>query len=346
MRLPDARRVLREDLSINVRELPQGDDSVQLSPWAVVSRIRKANYQRQVQNILDDGGGETSQVVKLVSNPSDFGPYVNTGKPLWLTFTRQDAVQKIVANCYFVSIIGELCQRRPSEIALLCQMFDTKTAEVHFWRSGVRTRVRTSMELPAAVAVAATDDVGALIMEKAYAFYRTGANTYASLGWGSPSAVLRDLGYSAASTSVSSTSISTVIAANNTKGVPMTANTKSAVTDGRLTASHVYGVEFFDPNTQEVGLRNPWGSSLRIPLAVFQANYNALSYPTGRVEPLPTKNVVITTTRVQSLVGLANTWRAKVVAAGKTVPPVASSTTLSGKVNNVVKQIETMKGLV
>ena len=55
---------------------------------------------------------------------------------------------------------------------------------------------------------------------------------------------------------------------------------------------------------------------------------------------------VATVSRVQSLLTLANSWRRRIVAAGKAVPPIAAATTAGGKVRGVMAQIETMKGLV
>ena len=55
---------------------------------------------------------------------------------------------------------------------------------------------------------------------------------------------------------------------------------------------------------------------------------------------------VATVSRVQSLLTLANSWRQRIVAAGKAVPPIAAATTAGGKVRGVMAQIETMKGLV
>jgi hypothetical protein len=102
------------------------------------------------------------------------------------------------------------------------------------------------------------------IMEKAYAYLRTGSNSYSSLNYGWMTAVYSDLGI--ASTSFSLTDpmtfynyVNTTLAAK--KGVDI-GTVGTIPTNVPLIASHTYsvlGVSLDAAGMVQVTLRNPWG---------------------------------------------------------------------------------------
>ena len=102
----------------------------------------------------------------------------------------------------------------------------------------------------------------AAIFEKAYAFFRTGANTYASLTWGWTGSAFADLGVATTTFSTGGGSLfstlTTALANNKAIAAITNANVAASVP---VIASHAYTVVSTSvaAGTQYITVRNPWG---------------------------------------------------------------------------------------
>ena len=127
-------------------------------------------------------------------------------------------------------------------------------------------------------------------MEKAYAYFRTGANTYASLNWGWTGSALSDLGISTTTFSATASSVFSAIttALANSKAVAAITNS-NIVLNAPVIGSHAYTVvsTSVQAGTHYLTLRNPWGFDgigddgdpsdglVTVTLAQFQANFSS-----------------------------------------------------------------------
>jgi hypothetical protein len=179
------------------------------------------------------------------------------------------------------------------------------TYAFRFVRSGVTSFVRVDGDLStggwgwgmAYAAPGANGNLWGSLYEKAYAFFRTGSNSYSSLNYGYQGATMSDLGTS--NTGIGSASgDTTILNTINTQlnaGHAMVSNTKTSITSGApLIASHVYSVigAYRDASgTVQIVLRNPWGVDgagndgandgiVTISYATFSSNFGTLTYAT------------------------------------------------------------------
>jgi hypothetical protein len=103
------------------------------------------------------------------------------------------------------------------------------------------------------------------IFEKAYAFFRYGSNSYASLNFGNQSTTFADLGFANIQTSASgsATAMLDLITSQLAAGHAIATNSSSSISTGvPVIASHVYAVigAYRDSHgTVWIQLRNPWG---------------------------------------------------------------------------------------
>jgi hypothetical protein len=104
-----------------------------------------------------------------------------------------------------------------------------------------------------------------MVMEKAFAYFRTGANTYASIANGYMGDVYADLGVSSTSVAPSSYTASAfynLVSADLSNGEAVTFGTPS--TAPNLVGSHAYTLvsTYTDSNgVVQFVVRNPWGVS-------------------------------------------------------------------------------------
>jgi hypothetical protein len=179
------------------------------------------------------------------------------------------------------------------------------TYAVRFVRNGVTSYVRVDGDLAtgyyndglANQQPGANGDQWASIFEKAYAFFRSGSNTYASLNWGAQSQTFGDLGFSSSAIAPASSSAASVLSTINTQlsaGHAVVASTNSSITSGApLIDSHVYtiiGAYKDSSGTVWIQLRNPWGVDgagndgnpndglVTINFATFSSNFNSLNF--------------------------------------------------------------------
>lgn len=197
------------------------------------------------------------------------------GRPLFAEDgpSPDDVTQGNVGDCYFLAVLSSVAGLDPTKIRESVVDLGDGTYGVQFAKGGNSVFVRVDNELAvwngtAANAYAALGKEGSMwvaVMEKAYAFFRTGAGTYASLdsGWMSE-------GYSAlgvASTSTWQASGATVllnlIKNDLAMGRSVTFAVGTPASGSNLAAYHAYSVEAVVKNASgtptHLRLRNPWG---------------------------------------------------------------------------------------
>ncbi|HEY4329296.1 MAG TPA: C2 family cysteine protease [Phycisphaerae bacterium] len=237
-------------------------------------------------------------------DPTDSGTTERlTANSFWgLGPTMNDINQTVLSDCYFLAPLASLAQTEPARLMNMGVDLGDGTYAVRFVRNGVTSFVRVDGDIAAggwswgvAFVVPGVDgNLWGSIFEKAYAFFRNGQNTYASLNFGYQSTTFFDLGLSNTAISASSgdSTILTLINFQLSSGHAMAANTYSSIIGGApLIASHVYSVigAFLQAGTVMIQLRNPWGIDgagndglndgiVTIPYAQFAANFNNLTY--------------------------------------------------------------------
>ncbi len=246
----------------------------------------------------ETNAGDVHRVSGMISPalPSDSGTtYTLPNSSLWGTGpTFYDVNQRSIADCYYLATIQSLSFSNPSLLRTMAVDLGNGNYVVDFKRGGVNTFVEVNGNFGGGGAVVgASGNDWALVMEKAYAYFRTGANTYSSLNYGNSGVVMGDLGLNHNSLMASSaaSTIYSTIASDLAAGKAVTASTTGSATG--LVASHTYSVvsESKDASgTMWITLRNPWGFDgtgsdsntsdglVTVSMATFQSNVYWMDY--------------------------------------------------------------------
>ena len=183
-------------------------------------------------------GVSTTLAGQNLTDPSDSGATVNySNRSLFGIAPAVTAVnQGQVGDCYFLASIQSFAAEIPGRLEEMAVDLGDGTYAVQFKRMGVTTYVRVDGDLPEASwggllynSPSGNGAIWASVMEKAYAFFRTGAGTYASLNSGWTGSVYSDLGVANTtfSTSGNGTALFNTItqALANNKAVSIITNT-------------------------------------------------------------------------------------------------------------------------
>jgi len=209
-------------------------------------------------------------------DPTDSGTTTRlTSSSFWGTGpAMSDINQGLLSDCYFEAPLASLAFSNPGQLENMGVDLGDGTYAVRFIRNGVSIFVRVDGDLPAGGPFTdglvnnfpgASGNQWGSIFEKAYAFFRSGQNTYASLNVGFTDAALTDLGV--ASVCIAASSDSNVILADITSALaankPVVVSTSTAISGGApLIAFHAYTIvgAFLDSTGMlNIQLRNPWG---------------------------------------------------------------------------------------
>jgi hypothetical protein len=196
-----------------------------------------------------------------------------TNSSLFGTGARQDDInQGQVGDCYFLTTLQSIARLDPDRLRELAVDLGDGTFAVQFKRNGVTQYVRVDGDLPTAPwgglyynRPGASGTQWASIMEKAYAFYRYGYNSYASLESGWMVAVYGELGVSAYTYGLpqDQNAFYTVANAALSANKAVDIGTLGIITGGApFVAKHTYSVTALSKDsggTVWVTLRNPWG---------------------------------------------------------------------------------------
>jgi len=199
--------------------------------------------------------------------PTYGAPLFATGGP-----KLQDVQQGYVGDCYFLATIGAVAKADPNFIRNHVADLGDGTYAVQFQRAGKPVYVRVDGDMPmlegdlaAGAAPADEDAVWVGVMEKAYAYFRDGDGTYASIEGGFPSEVFADLGFVPTPAALSAESdLLTMALQDQNAGRVAVFGTGDVPAGSPLIEFHAYTVDQVlvdDTGTPyALRLRNPWGS--------------------------------------------------------------------------------------
>ncbi len=244
-------------------------------------------------------GGVSKAPGAALAEPADSGALRTLTASLWgVAPLETDVNQGSLGDCYFLATLASLAHSSPGQLEQLAVDLGDGTYAVQFDRNGVYTYVRVDSRFPSgpfgglAYDHPGSDgDIWSLVLEKAYAAFRTGANTYNSLNSGWMGNVFNDFGIANAylSLSVSEASFYATVSSALAAGDAVTVGTYASAPN--LVGSHAYSIVGASKNAsgQTVYLvRNPWGVSgdalensggyATLTYAQMQANFAAGAY--------------------------------------------------------------------
>ncbi|MCX5690959.1 MAG: C2 family cysteine protease [Planctomycetota bacterium] len=205
-------------------------------------------------------------------NPTDSGRTVDTNASLWGRGpVAADVNQGAVGDCYLLSSFAAFAVSKPSVLLESAVDLGDGTYLVQFIRDTTPVYVRVSNDIPSTYGTSynfarpgVSGTVWAPVMEKAFAYFRTGQNTYASISGGWMGDAYRALGVRPSTITLGGTAdafFSMVSSAFNS-GKAITFGTSS--TAPSLVRGHAYtlvGVTRDSSGIARYTVRNPWGAS-------------------------------------------------------------------------------------
>ncbi len=202
-----------------------------------------------------------------LTDPAGNGTVTYTNRSLWGNGPSQsDIYQGGIADCYLLADLQSAAQESPAKLMESVVDLGDGTYAVQFKRNGVSTYVRVDGDFGGGSGIGSESGVWSLVIEKAYAFFRNGGNSYSSLNYGDPASTARDLGYSLSYMAVSSGSaaaLSASVQSALSSGIGLVVATSGSIKSGApLIGSHAYSI--VGTTTSSSGeilfmLRNPWG---------------------------------------------------------------------------------------
>jgi hypothetical protein len=215
-------------------------------------------------------GGVSKALGASLPDPTDSGSVTQINMSLWGTGpVAADVNQGAVGDCYFLSSLAAFAGEKPAVLMASEVDMGDGTYTVQYMSGSTPTFVRVSSDMPAGgfggymfAHPGANQTSWAMVLEKAFAYFRTGANTYASTNSGWMSEVYSDLGVSSSNISLAtaeSTFFST-LANDLTNHEAVTFGTFSSAPN--LVSSHAYtlvSVSTDGSGVHHYVVRNPWG---------------------------------------------------------------------------------------
>jgi hypothetical protein len=229
-----------------------------------------------------------------------------SANPLFSDGTQYtDIRQGSVGDCYFMSALASMAAQKPGLVRQSITSLGDGTYAVRFYRNAQPEYIRVDGDLPvyggtsspAYARLSGTGETWVALLEKAYAVFRASDNNYISLSGGWMGSVYKDLANLTSNDIVLSSqnaeSLAQTMSSQLNAGHLLTAATFGVPT-GPFLAGHAYTVMSVDTisGVTYVTLYNPFGYDavsydsnpndglLQVTMAVFQANFIALSAAT------------------------------------------------------------------
>jgi hypothetical protein len=236
----------------------------------------------------------------IVDPVADYAYRSYASSPLFVDGPEyNDIRQGAVGDCYFMASLASLAQTDPMALRQMVAPMGDGTYAVRFYGArGKETYVRVDASLPAygstpAYARLTPDgEIWVAVAEKAYAQFRYGENSYASLigGWMEP-VYYAVTGAATGSIYTTIANIAGIMADYLGAGHALTAASRQSP-PGPAVANHAYMIQSVETagDQTEVTVYNPWGYDgkswdsnpadglLKMSLATFSQNFFAVSY--------------------------------------------------------------------
>jgi hypothetical protein len=226
-----------------------------------------------VHDVASFAGGVSKAVGVALANPSDAGTTVKVNASLFGTGpVAGDVNQGEIGDCYFLSSLAAFAGENPQKLVQSAVDMGDGTFTVQFISNNKPTFVRVSNAFSAGpfngllyAHPGASGSIWAMVMEKAFAYFRTKANTYASIASGWMGDVYSALGVNSTAFFPSSSTDSNffkTISADLASGKEVTLATGSSAPN--LVRGHGYTLVSAYKDASGVAhyvVRNPWGVS-------------------------------------------------------------------------------------
>ncbi|HEY2585389.1 MAG TPA: C2 family cysteine protease [Tepidisphaeraceae bacterium] len=226
-----------------------------------------------VHRISAFAGGVSKAAGTSLADPSDAGTTATVHLSLWSTGpVAADVNQGNVGDCYFLSSLAAFAGEKPSVLTESAVDMGDGTYVVQFQQHGADTFVRVNADFATGPFAGfeyahpgASGTIWAMVLEKAFAYFRSGDNTYASIGAGWMSEVYADFGVASANFvpgSYAESAFYTMISTDLAKGDAATLSTSGSSPD--LVADHAYTLVSASTDASGVThyvVRNSWGTS-------------------------------------------------------------------------------------
>lgn len=217
--------------------------------------------------------GNVSKAVGIsLANPSDSGRTVDANASLWGSGpVAADVNQGAVGDCYLLASLAAFAVSKPSVLLESAVDLGDSTYLVQFMRQNAPVYVRVSDDLPSPsgrnmqfARPGSSGTVWAPVMEKAFAYFRTGANTYASIsgGWMADAYTALGVRSSTITMGMTSTAFFSMVSSAFNSGKAVTFGTSNSAPS--LVRGHAYtlvGVSRDAGGVARYTFRNPWGAS-------------------------------------------------------------------------------------
>jgi hypothetical protein len=223
-----------------------------------------------VHTVATFAGGVAKTTGASLADPKDAGKTAKVTGSLWGTGpVANDVNQGAAGDCYFLSSLAAFATEQPSLLQESAVDMGDGTYTVQFISNGTPKFVRVSNDISVYSngsdvydRPGASGNLWSAIMEKAFAYFRTGANTYSSISSGWMGEAYADLGVNSTYFMMSST---TATAFYNTVSTALSNNKE--VTFGTpdsppdLVGDHAYTLisATMVNNVATYVVRNPWG---------------------------------------------------------------------------------------
>ncbi len=213
-----------------------------------------------------------------IADPTDGKFYKNfSANPLFSSVGPQaaDIDQNALADCWLMAPMGSVAQDSPGTIRSMVADFGDGTYGVrlgnNFYREDADLPTGSASSTnPTMAGLGREGSLWVAIVEKAYASYRTGANTYDSLSYGYQTDALRAYNLNSVGESYFAPSWNSAPVANSifdhwNSHQSCSIGTGSVPAGSKLVGSHVYTVVSVSRNAAgqvtSIMVRNPWGEN-------------------------------------------------------------------------------------
>lgn len=214
-------------------------------------------------------GGVSKATGASLANPSDAGAVWKMSGSLWgAAPAAEDINQGAIGDCYFLASIAGMALESPAVLMETAVDLGDGTYVVQMYKSGSPQFIRVSNEVSQGpwggylyAHPGASGAVWGAVLEKAWAYSRTGANTYASTSAGWMEEAFRAMGVKATSFSVfmGESSFYSLVSGSLSSGQAVTIATEES--SKLLVGGHAYTVvgAYLEGGKSFYQVRNPWG---------------------------------------------------------------------------------------
>jgi fibronectin type 3 domain-containing protein len=224
-----------------------------------------------VHRVASFAGGVSKALGVALANPIDAGPTAKVSATLFGTGpVVADVNQGEAGDCYFLSSLAAFAQQSPQTLMQSAVDMGDGTYTVQFISNNKPVFVRVSNAFSTGpfdgfkfAQPGADGSLWAPVMEKAWAFFRDGANTYASTNGGWMGTVYTALGVNSTTfipSALTQSALYNLLSADLATGKEVTLGT--GTTPPNLVGSHAYTLisAYTDGNgVMHYIVRNPWG---------------------------------------------------------------------------------------